>query len=172
MKKRVLIFSREYPPVIVGGTAMVARSAAEGLRNLGYDVTVVTSIQRKESMTERRDNIQIVGIPGDIYEDHSGLETHNLRYHKTVIDYLRKTIIDKPHIVLMPDLFSYPEAYLYAKMNGIPLVNILLQDFIKMIVYDKQLTHKCRCQVIFYGFRSITFYTYVFPNMVLRCFNL
>jgi len=31
---------------------------------------------------------------------------------------------------------------------------------------------RCRCQVIFYGFRSITFNTYILLNMVLRCFNL
>lgn len=141
MKKTVIVFSREYPPTIVGGTAIVARSCAEGLNHLGYKTIVVTSTNFKVPQVENRNGIIIIGIPGRTYEDHSGFDTDNLRYHKKVVTYLKNSLDEKPDIVLVPDLFSFPEAYLYSKINKIPLVNILLQDFIKMTVYDKRSVH-------------------------------
>lgn len=137
--KKLMIFTREYPPNIIGGTSIIARLIAKGLSNLDYDVTVVTSVLQKNNKVEIVDGIKIIGIAADsIY---SSLETSNLRYYKNAISYLSK-VSDKPDVVLFPDLFSYPAARLYSKINKIPLVNILLQDFNKLLLYDKHNTHK------------------------------
>lgn len=139
----IMIFSKEFPPNIIGGTAIVARSAAQGLLKLNYSVTVVTNSDRTESHVEIIEGIKIIFIENStIYHTKSGLDDSNIRYHKKVLEILKRFNVSFPDIILVPDLFSFPEAYVFSKKHNIPLVNILLQDFRKMILYDKGKTHK------------------------------
>ncbi|WP_337399685.1 glycosyltransferase family 4 protein [Congzhengia sp.] len=139
-EKSVIIFSREYPPNLVGGTAVVACSTARGLRKLGYHVTVVTSQNKDVVINE--DGVDIISIGQDIYQQNTGMSDSNIKYHMRVLAFLKDRVKISPDIVLVPDLFSYPEAYLFAKKNSIPIINILLQDFRKMVIYDRAETHK------------------------------
>lgn len=142
-KGNVILFSKEFPPNIVGGTALVARTAAYGLRDLKYHVTVVTTSSNGENYIETVNEITFIYIGNDAtYHKSSGLDNTNIRYHKKVIDILKAANIPSPKCVLLPDLFSFPEAYLFSKYYKIPIINILLQDFRKIIPYDKGLTHK------------------------------
>lgn len=139
----ILLFSREYPPNIIGGTAIVAKSSAEGLQKLGYNVTVISSYLGDRIKIEIINNVKVILINDNaIYMDHSEFETEVLKHHKRVVDVTLNEIEVKPDIILLPDLFSFPEAFIVAKKLKTPLINILLQDFKKMIIYDKLGSHK------------------------------
>ncbi len=138
----ILIFSREYPPNIVGGTAIVARSTAEGLVKRNYHVTVVSRYVGKETKYMKINGVDVIFVASEaIYLDHSNLESQVLRSHKHIVDVTLKRLQEKPDMVIVPDLFSFPEALIVAKRYKIKLINILLQDFSKMMIYDKMGSH-------------------------------
>lgn len=142
-KKNVLIFSREYPPNIIGGTSIVACSTAEGLAKLNYNVTVVSSHVGAETQYMEIKGVNVIFIAtNSIYMDHSNFETQILRNHKHVVDVVLNSLQEKPDVVIVPDLFSFPEAIIVAKKYKVKLVNILLQDFSMMTIYDKLGSHK------------------------------
>ncbi|MFC9285733.1 glycosyltransferase family 4 protein [Streptomyces sp. NPDC057052] len=143
--RRVFTFSREYPPTTVGGTSTVARNAAAGLVAEGWESVVVTSRPHADTdlretvdgVTVHRTGTQIVYNAGTALADDS-LRTHR-RLHATAEQLAGE--LGRPDLVLLPDLFCYPEASMFARRHGIPLVNILLQDFRAITPYDRG-THK------------------------------
>ncbi|MGW4420943.1 glycosyltransferase family 4 protein [Streptosporangium sp. NPDC004631] len=138
--RRITIFSREYPPVIVGGTSLVTRNLAVGLARHGWQVAVVTAdptagIERSED----GDGVTVLRVgTGSVYNANSGLSDDSLRTHRQLYDAARRLTdgVGPPDIVALPDLFCYPEASLFARAHGVPLINILLQDFRAITPYD------------------------------------
>ena len=62
---RVLMLSWEYPPLVVGGLARHVHGLAQGLRDAGHEVTVVTRHAPGTPLDSRDDGIRIVRVPED-----------------------------------------------------------------------------------------------------------
>lgn len=142
----IFILSREYPPFTVGGTSTVARSLAEGISSISHKrVGVITNTTNHKNSYEVHNNLHIYRVANEeIYTSHSILSDTTLRSHHRILkgaEYLVSKI-GKPDIILLPDLFCLPEAKLIAKIYNCPIVNILLQDFRKMIPYDRNEVHR------------------------------
>lgn len=144
-KQNIFIFSREYPPAIIGGTSTVARNLAIGLAAEGWQVTVITTAPR--SRGEEREHIDGVLVhrcgTDTIYSASSGLTDHGIRVHRRLYKaaHLLATESGPPAVVALPDLFCYPEAAMFASRYVVPLVNILLQDFRAITPYDRDTHH-------------------------------
>ncbi|MFE7076408.1 glycosyltransferase family 4 protein [Streptomyces sp. NPDC057620] len=143
--RRAFVFSREYPPTTVGGTSTVARNAAVGLVAEGWESIVVTSRPRSNSdLRETVDGVTIHRAGTEIvYNAGTGLADDSLRTHRQLHATAERlaTELGPPDLVLLPDLFCFPEALMFARRYRVPLVNVLLQDFRAITPYDRG-THK------------------------------
>ena len=136
-----LVFSREFPPTTVGGTSTVARNLAVGLVAQGWTVTVVTTRQGTETdLRERIDGVTVHrAATGVVYNSSTGLVDQSMRVHRRLHGAAERLVAElgTPDIVLLPDLFCLPEAVMTARRHGVPLINILLQDFRAITPYDR-----------------------------------
>ncbi|MEW2085653.1 glycosyltransferase family 4 protein [Streptomyces sp. NPDC005283] len=139
--RRIMIFSREYPPVIIGGTSTVARNLAVGLAQSGWDVCVITADPSAgEDVREDADGVTVLRVgTGTVYNATSGLSRDILRTHRRLHAAARHLAEEagRPDILALPDLFCLPEASLLARELDVPLINILLQDFRAITPYDQ-----------------------------------
>ena len=136
----LFVFSREYPPHSVGGTSTVARSLSTGMTAEGWQVAVVTT-NPQQARDERE---QAGGVTvhrtgtGVVYNSDSGLADDTIaahrRPHRAAVALARD--LGRPAVITLPDLFCFPEAVLFARAQGTPLVNILLQDFQTLTRHD------------------------------------
>jgi glycogen(starch) synthase len=139
------VLSREYPPVTVGGTSTVAHNLSVGLARNGWQVAVVTA--NPLARADQRDDAEGIIVhrtgTGVVYNEVTGLDSAVLashrRLHRAATALAGQTGV--PAVVLLPDLFCYPEAALFARAAGAPLVNVLLQDFRTLIQHDRD-THR------------------------------
>lgn len=139
--ERILVLSREYPPVTVGGTATVARNLAAGLAADGADVTVLTTGAGVEAQTrEHVEGVRVhrIGV-GVVYNVGTGLADPSIRVHRRFLAAAEALAEEfgPPDLVAMPDLFCFPEASMFSGRHKVPLVNILLQDFRAITPYDR-----------------------------------
>lgn len=141
MSRRVYIFSREYPPVTVGGTSTVARNVAVGMATRGWEPVVVsTSPSPGPDVRERVAGVLVHrAATGVVYNSHTGLDDQTIRTHKRLFSAARQLVAElgTPDLVVLPDLFCYPEAAMFARRHRVPLLNILLQDFRAITPYDR-----------------------------------
>lgn len=138
--RRVFVFSREYPPLTVGGTSTVARSLAKGLAAEGWQVHVVTCHTGTGDIHERVDGVRVLRTgTGVLYNSETGLRDQSLRTHHRILAAAKGLVseVGPPDLVALPDLFCYPEAGLLAREHSVPLVNVLLQDFEAITPYDR-----------------------------------
>jgi glycosyltransferase involved in cell wall biosynthesis len=139
--RRAFVVSREYPPQIVGGTSTVARNLSTGLLSEGWDVRVVTS--NPDSADDRWDEVEGVRVlragTNLVYNEASSLASESLRTHRRLLAALEAAVrtAGEPSVVLLPDLFCFPEARLFADRQGVPLVKVLLQDFGTLTRHDR-----------------------------------
>ncbi|MER5352919.1 glycosyltransferase family 4 protein [Kitasatospora sp. NPDC002551] len=137
---RVLVFSREYPPLTVGGTSTVARSLATGLAAQGWQVHVVTSHTGSGDIHEQVDGVRVLRTgTGVLYNSETGLRDQSLRTHHRLLAAAKQLVreVGPPDLVALPDLFCFPEAAVLAREHSAPLVNVLLQDFEAITPYDR-----------------------------------
>ncbi|MET9402024.1 glycosyltransferase family 4 protein [Kitasatospora sp. NPDC002965] len=139
--RRAVVFSREYPPTTVGGTSTVARNLAVGLVAEGWQVSVVTSRPGAvDDLREQVDGVSVHRVGTDVvYNSGSGLADDSLRVHRRFHTAAQRLAEEDgaPELVALPDLFCYPEAAMFARRHGVPLVNVLLQDFRAITPYDR-----------------------------------
>jgi glycosyltransferase involved in cell wall biosynthesis len=141
---QVVVFSREYPPVTVGGTSTVARNLAVGLLAEGWRVSVVTTAPGStDDILETVDGVRVHRVGTDmVYQANTGLHDDSLRIHRRLLAVAESlTRAGATDMVALPDLFCYPEAAMFARRHGVPLINILLQDFRAITPYDRD-THR------------------------------
>jgi glycogen(starch) synthase len=140
-QRRVTIFSREYPPVIVGGTSTVARNLAVGLAACGWQVTVISTdpgqgtdrVETDGGVTVYRAATEVV------YNRNASLSDASMQIHRRLHRAAARLADEDgaPHAVAVPDLFCYPEASFLARQFSVPLANVLLQDFRTLTAYDR-----------------------------------
>ncbi|WP_349879216.1 glycosyltransferase family 4 protein [Micromonospora sp. HUAS YX12] len=138
--RRALVFSREYPPVTVGGTSTVARSLAVGLVAEGWDVAVLSSQPGGEDVRDRIQGVDVLRVgTGTVYNADTGLADDSLRAHRRLFTAAEQLCAEfgMPDLVALPDLFCFPEAALFSRRHRRPLLNILLQDFRAITPYDR-----------------------------------
>jgi len=135
------VFSREYPPVIVGGTSTVARNLATGLAANRWQVTVISADPHGDTdRTECLDGVTIVRVATTVvYNEDTSLSDASIRVHRGLYRAALSLAGQDgpPDAVAIPDLFCCPEASLLARQYRVPLVNILLQDFRTLTAYDR-----------------------------------
>ncbi|RAX01872.1 MULTISPECIES: glycosyltransferase family 4 protein [unclassified Photorhabdus] len=141
----IFILSREYPPFTIGGTSIVACSLAEGISSsCNVKVGVITNTTKEINSYEIYDNLHIYRVANEeIYTNHSNLSDTIIRSHHRLLkgaNYLVSKL-GVPDIILLPDLFCFPEARIMSKLYNCPIVNILSQDFRKITLYDKNTFH-------------------------------
>lgn len=135
------LISREYPPVSVGGTSTVARNLAVGLADSGWQVTVIsTDPGDRACPAQAEPGVVVHRIPtAMIYNRDTSLSDASMQVHRRL--YRAAALLadedSAPHVVALPDLFCYPESAALAGRLGIPLVNVLLQDFRTLTAYDR-----------------------------------
>lgn len=116
----ILVISREYPPNTLGGTATLTKNIHKGLEKLGNNVYVVTTTTNLSKIYEK--NVYAIKVE-KLYQNSNQIS----------IDYLKKiqNIIKKykPDCMIVPDLFSFSEAFLMSKREAIPLIFVCSQDF-------------------------------------------
>lgn len=141
IQPRVMILSREYPPVTVGGTSTVARNLAFGLADNGWQVTVVSTHPGEQASLAQSDSaIAVHRVPtAEVYNRDTSLSDASMRVHRRLYRAGAQLVAGggAPDIIALPDLFCYPEAATLAGRLGIPLVNVLLQDFRTLTAYDR-----------------------------------
>ncbi|MBE2997218.1 glycosyltransferase family 4 protein [Nocardiopsis sp. HNM0947] len=135
-----VVFSREYPPVSVGGTSTVARDVARGLTRKGWRVSVAsTGAGALASVREHDGAVKVYrsGVPR-VYDEHTGLRDESMKTHRGLFTAAEEAVREygPPDVVVFPDLFCYPEAAAMARRYAVPLLNILLQDFRGITPYD------------------------------------
>lgn len=141
MNGHVFVFSREYPPNTVGGTSTVARNLAVGLAAHGWAVTVLTT--GPGAGTDVRTHLDGVTVhrvgTAVTYNAESGLGDDAIRVHRRLYAAaeMLASQLGPPALVVLPDLFCYPEASMFARRHGVALVNLLLQEFRSIIPYDR-----------------------------------
>ncbi|MFC7387117.1 glycosyltransferase family 4 protein [Sphaerisporangium rhizosphaerae] len=139
--RRVFVLSREYPPSTIGGTGTVARNLCVGLVSAGWEVTLITTAPR--SGTDRREQIEGVRVHRSAmdgsYNTASGVSDQTVRAHRRLYRAAEDLAAElgRPDAVVLPDLFCFPEAVMFARRHAIPLLNILLQDFRAITPYDR-----------------------------------
>jgi glycosyltransferase involved in cell wall biosynthesis len=139
-KPRVLVFSREYPPVTVGGTSTVARNLAVGLTAHGWQATVLSTNPGTADHREETDGVTVQRVAtAQVYEGTTQLADPSLRTHRGLHRLAEQAAAEEgpPDLVALPDLFCYPEAAVFARRHEVPLLNILLQDFRAITPYDR-----------------------------------
>lgn len=139
--RRVFVMSREYPPSTIGGTSTVARNLSVGLVAEGWDVTVVTTAPRSRTdLLQHIDGVRVhrSGMDG-IYNADTGVSDQTVRAHRRLYQAADRLTaqLGLPDAVVLPDLFCFPEAAMFTSRHGVPLVNILLQDFRAITPYDR-----------------------------------
>ncbi len=144
-KSRAFVFSREYPPATIGGTSTVARNLAIGLVAEGWEVNVITTAPEAHGeVCENIDGVAVLRTGTEtIYNASSGLAGDAIRMHRQLYTAAHRLAgeLGPPTVVVLPDLFCYPEAAMFARTEGAPLVNILLQDFRAITPYDRDSHH-------------------------------
>lgn len=143
-KPHALIYSREYPPTVIGGTSTAARNLAVGLVGEGWRVTVVTTDSTSACDTvQTLDQVRVHRVgTGSTYQAETGLDDNALRSHRRLLASGERVAVGDPvDVVALPDLFCFPEAALLTRRHGIPLLNILLQDFRALTPYDRGSHH-------------------------------
>ncbi|WP_304450681.1 glycosyltransferase family 4 protein [Nocardiopsis sp. YSL2] len=137
----IVVFSREYPPISVGGTSTAARDVARGLARMGCRVSVVSSGSGTSGSAGEQDGSARVYRSGAqrVYDEHTGLRDQSMRTHRGLFAAAEGAVREcgPPDIVVFPDLFCYPEAAALARRYDVPLLNILLQDFRGSTPYDE-----------------------------------
>lgn len=142
--RTAFVFSREYPPVTIGGTSTVTRNLAVGLVGHGWRVVVVSANPHGGDECAEIDGVIVhrTGM-GSVYHPESGLAdatlTGHRRLHRAAEDLAAR--YGPVDVVALPDLFCFPEAALFARGHGRPLVNILLQDFRTLTRQDRDRHH-------------------------------
>jgi glycosyltransferase involved in cell wall biosynthesis len=140
-RPRIFVFSREYPPVTVGGTSTVARNLSIGLAAHGWQVVAVsTNPRRHEDEREHIDGVLVHRTgTGVVYNPGSGVATDTMLSHRRLHQAAVRLAAEfgSPAVVALPDLFCYPESALLARSARAPLVNILLQDFRTLTRLDR-----------------------------------
>ncbi|MBC8953955.1 glycosyltransferase family 4 protein [Xenorhabdus sp. PB62.4] len=146
-KKEMVIFilSREYPPFTIGGISTVTCSLAEGISSLiDGDVAVITNTTGMTDSYEQNNNLHIYRVANeDIYTSYSDLSDSVIKSHHRILKGIKHLIknVGNPSIILLPDLFCFPEAKVISKIYNCPIINILSQDFRKITPYDKNKFH-------------------------------
>lgn len=140
-QRRLTVFSREYPPVIVGGTSTVARDLARGLAANDWQVTVVSTNPGSAADAVEADgdvHVYRIAVEG-VYGRETALFDTNLRVHRRLLQAAVRAAeqVGPPDIVAFPDIFCYPEASLLSRRHNVPVVNVLLQDFRTLTAYDR-----------------------------------
>jgi glycogen(starch) synthase len=135
----LFVFSREYPPHSVGGTSTVARNLSTGMTALGWQVAVVTTNRKSHDEREQAGGVTVHRAgTGVVYNSDSGLADDTIaahrRLHRAAVTLAGD--LGRPAVITLPDLFCFPEAAAFARAQGTPLVNILLQDFQTLTRYD------------------------------------
>ena len=144
-RPRVFVFSREYPPTVIGGTSTVARNLSVGLAAEGWQVAVITTNPRAGQ--DEREEISGVVVhrtgTGVVYDENTGLASAMMRGHRMLHRAAARLAgeLGRPAVVALPDLFCYPEAALSARSLRAPMINILLQDFRTLTRYDRDTHH-------------------------------
>lgn len=141
----LIVFSREYPPVTVGGTSTVARNLSAGLARAGWEVAVISANPYDDrDVRERIEAVTVHRIgTGVVYNKFSGLGDDSVRTHRRMYQAANRLIDEsgRPTAIALPDLFCYPEAALVAREHRVPIVNILLQDFHTLTLQDVRQHH-------------------------------
>ncbi|PHM48228.1 glycosyltransferase family 4 protein [Xenorhabdus miraniensis] len=141
----IFILSREYPPFTIGGISTVTCSLAEGISTLiDGDVVVITNTTEMTNSYELNNNLHIYRVANeDIYTSYSDLSDTVIKSHHRILKGINYLVskLGRPDIILLPDLFCFPEAKVISKIYKCPIVNILSQDFRKITPYDKNKFH-------------------------------
>jgi glycosyltransferase involved in cell wall biosynthesis len=143
-RPHALVYSREYPPTVIGGTSTAARNLAVGLTGQGWRVTVITTGSTSGRGTvDVLDHVQVHRVgTGTTYQPESGLGDDTLRNHRRLLAAGERVVAaDAVDVVALPDLFCFPEAALLTRGHGLPLLSILLQDFRALTPYDRDAHH-------------------------------
>jgi len=142
---RIFVLSREYPPNTVGGTSTVARNLSTGLSARGWKVVVVTTRpQRSEDLREDLAGVTVHRTGTNVtYNQDSGVTDASVLTHRRLYQSAVRLAGEygPPDVVALPDLFCYPEATLLSRRYGVPVVNVLLQDFRTLTPYDRDKHH-------------------------------
>ncbi|XTZ13731.1 glycosyltransferase family 4 protein [Micromonospora echinospora] len=137
----MFVFSREYPPVTVGGTSTVARNLAVGLTRHGWSVTVLTTApDRDGDLRQVLEGVLVHRLGTEtIYQSTTGLDDGAIRSHRRMYAAAEQLAaeVGAPQAVALPDLFCNPEAAMFSRRHGVPLINVLLQDFRAIVPYDR-----------------------------------
>lgn len=139
-----LVYSREYPPTVIGGTSTAARNLAVGLVGEGWRVTVVsTDATPGDETVEMLEGVRVHRVStGTTYQSETGLGDDTVRNHRRLLAAGERVVAQHAvDVVALPDLFCFPEAALLTRRHGIPLINILLQDFRALTPYDRDVHH-------------------------------
>jgi glycogen(starch) synthase len=139
---RAFVLSREYPPVTVGGTSTVARDVGAGLVAEGWRVTVIsTNPHSRRDVEENVGGVTVhrIATGGVVYNSGTGMADQSMRTHRRLFAAAERAAKESggPDVVVLPDLFCYPEATMFARRQRAPLVNVLLQDFRAITPYDR-----------------------------------
>ncbi|MGJ0639243.1 glycosyltransferase family 4 protein [Xenorhabdus bovienii] len=141
----IFILSREYPPFTIGGVSTVAYSLAKGISSLiDGNIVVITNTTEEVNSYETYDNLHIYRVANkDIYTNNTKLSDAIIKSHHRILKGINYLVnkLGAPDIILLPDLFCFPEAKVISKLHNCPIVNILSQDFRKIVPYDKNTFH-------------------------------
>ncbi|MCC8376710.1 hypothetical protein CKY10_14635 [Photorhabdus sp. HUG-39] len=141
----IFILSREYPPFTIGGTGTVAFSLAKGISSsCDGKIGVITNTTKKVNSHEVYGNLHIYRVANEkIYINHSNLSDAIIRSHHRLLKGVNYLVskLGIPDVILLPDLFCFPEAKVVSKLYNCPIVNILSQDFRQIVPYDKSTFH-------------------------------
>jgi glycosyltransferase involved in cell wall biosynthesis len=134
MRRGTFLFTREYPPHTVGGTSTVARNLAVGLVRRGLPVRVLTTAPGAARETEETvDGVLVRRVPVD------GVYDRSIPAQRRILAAAERMAADHgtPGVLVVPDLFSWPEAAVFRGRHAVPLINVLLQDFRAITPYDR-----------------------------------
>jgi glycosyltransferase involved in cell wall biosynthesis len=134
MRRGTFLFTREYPPNTVGGTSTVARNLAVGMTRRGLPVRVLTTAPGAARETEETlDGVLVRRVPVDAVYDQS------VPARRRILAAADRMAADHgpPGALVVPDLFSWPEAAVFRGRHRTPLINVLLQDFRAITPYDR-----------------------------------
>ncbi|GLZ01167.1 glycosyltransferase [Actinoplanes sp. NBRC 103695] len=134
MRRNTFLLTREYPPHTVGGTSTVARNLAVGLVRRGLPVQVLTTAPGAARETEETvDGVLVKRVPvGSVYDQ-------SIPARRRILAAADRLAADHgpPGALVVPDLFSWPEAAVFRGRHAAPLINVLLQDFRAITPYDR-----------------------------------
>lgn len=132
----VLILSREDSQNAVGGVGVLTESVAFGLARCGWAVTVVVGADGDDRQIMFADGsatfVHAQRVGG--YATTTGLATENIRGHMAMYRAATTAMAGQPiGLILLTDIFSYPEGKALSNSLRVPLAVILSQDFATLL---------------------------------------